>query len=643
MASSDSLIFDALPVAVVVQEPESGEVRAVNDRFCELLGYDAADVRGEDVSLFAAGAESDLASPERVQRAREVGMVQFEWCAETADGAELTVGVALSSTRLDGESVVVAAFGECQEHREREQELAAARDRYEMLFENNPIVIWEHDLSAAKAYVDDLAATVDDLAAYLNANPGELEAIMSRVEIIDVNENAVDYYEAEDKAQVLDNLDRVMGEEAWELTRDLWCSVAAGGTQFRGETVAQTFDGECRHQILELYVPEAHADDYSRVYITGTDITERKRHEHELREIYDAREALQESLADSTTLDAFANAVCSELTAMDGTPFARVAAVGPGDTIDTLATAGDAADDMLPEDPAVAAARGGTSRRITVDDAVVSEVLAEPVSHDGVTRGVLVVGLDTQQVLGAGRLSDLITESADVLGYAMGAAQRRRALSADGQVELTIAVDADTPLSRAVASGALSAAVSAAIPRDENSVLCYLTVAAADADSLVAAARDTDGIERVERVGDGDPVRLQVITAGPVPSTVVAEQGGIVADATIAGGETTLTVRVSQRQTFNPVLDALGTQFDEPRVSEFTTAPADTTETDPLSTLTNRQRDVLQAARNAGYFEQPRTQSATEVADSLGVSRQAFDQVLRAAQRNLLTDLFDDD
>jgi hypothetical protein len=48
---------------------------------------------------------------------------------------------------------------------------------------------------------------------------------------------------------------------------------------------------------------------------------------------------------------------------MDGIPFARVAAVGPGDTIDTLATAGDA--DTLPEDPAVAAAREGTSRRVT--------------------------------------------------------------------------------------------------------------------------------------------------------------------------------------------------------------------------------------------------------------------------------------
>jgi predicted DNA binding protein len=47
--------------------------------------------------------------------------------------------------------------------------------------------------------------------------------------------------------------------------------------------------------------------------------------------------------------------------------------------------------------------------------------------------------------------------------------------------------------------------------------------------------------------------------------------------------------------------------------------------------------------RLSSYFQEPCTQSATEVAESLGVSRQAFDQVLRAAQRNLFGDLFGDD
>lgn len=165
----------------------------------------------------------------------------------------------------------------------REKELEAARDRYQMLFENNPIVIWEHDFSKAKAYVDGLATASNDLREYLQTNPSELAGLFERVRTIGVNQNAVEYYRAESKEHLLNNVDRVLGEEAWNLTVDLWQSVADGETRFRGETVAQTFDGERRHQILDLYVPKAHADDYGRVYMTGTDISELKGRENELK------------------------------------------------------------------------------------------------------------------------------------------------------------------------------------------------------------------------------------------------------------------------------------------------------------------------------------------------------------------------
>jgi signal transduction histidine kinase len=42
-------------------------------------------------------------------------------------------------------------------------------------------------------------------------------------------------------------------------------------------------DGERRERILELHVPETYADDYSRAYVTETDITERRERERELR------------------------------------------------------------------------------------------------------------------------------------------------------------------------------------------------------------------------------------------------------------------------------------------------------------------------------------------------------------------------
>ena len=107
-------------------------------------------------------------------------------------------------------------------------------------------------------------------------------ALFERVRTIGVNQNAVEYYRADSKEHLLENVDQVLSEEAWDLTINLWTSVAEGQTRFRGETVARTFDGERRHQILDMYVPEPHANDYARVYMTGTDIHDLKRRESEL-------------------------------------------------------------------------------------------------------------------------------------------------------------------------------------------------------------------------------------------------------------------------------------------------------------------------------------------------------------------------
>lgn len=159
----------------------------------------------------------------------------------------------------------------------------ATDNRYQMLFENTPIVIWEHDFSESKAYVDELAQETGDFRAYLDANPEELSEIFKRVRTIGVNQNAVEYYKADSKDHLLNNVDQVLDEEAWELTKDLWASVAAGEMRFRGKTVARTFDGDRRHQMLDLFVPEPHSEDYGRVYMTGTDIDELVQRERELK------------------------------------------------------------------------------------------------------------------------------------------------------------------------------------------------------------------------------------------------------------------------------------------------------------------------------------------------------------------------
>jgi len=168
------------------------------------------------------------------------------------------------------------------DRKERERELQAERDRYQSLFENNPLVIWEQDLSEVMAEVTAIAEAVPDLKTHLMENPEELDRLAERIRTIDVNQNALTYYDAPSKEVLIENLGQVMDEVAKEALAEEWAALADGETRFRTETVARTLSGERREELLSVFVPEE-SEDYSRVYVTGTDITERKERERRIK------------------------------------------------------------------------------------------------------------------------------------------------------------------------------------------------------------------------------------------------------------------------------------------------------------------------------------------------------------------------
>jgi DNA-binding CsgD family transcriptional regulator len=59
------------------------------------------------------------------------------------------------------------------------------------------------------------------------------------------------------------------------------------------------------------------------------------------------------------------------------------------------------------------------------------------------------------------------------------------------------------------------------------------------------------------------------------------------------------------------------------------------------SRLTDRQREVLEAAHSMGYFEHPKEANAGEVADALGITTSTLSEHLSAAQSKLLEAILD--
>jgi PAS domain S-box-containing protein len=183
-----------------------------------------------------------------------------------------------------------------QELEATNQQLESARNRYRSLFENTPLVVWEEDLSETITEAKKLAAKTDDIVDYLADNPAEHRRLFETVEVVDVNENAVDAYGASSKAELIERLGELLTEESMATNRRLIKRLLDGDRRFREETTYQRLDGELRYELLDVFVPDTHAEDCSRVLIAATNITERKQREEELQYQTALFEAITESI-----------------------------------------------------------------------------------------------------------------------------------------------------------------------------------------------------------------------------------------------------------------------------------------------------------------------------------------------------------
>ncbi len=408
-----------------------------------------------------------------------------------------------------------------------------------------------------------------------------------------------------------------------------------------------------------------------------TDVTDRHRRMLELQSERDARKALQDALAEATSIEALATAACEQLAVLDPVVDAWIGTVDPTGRIHVLAETDRHDDHEVPvapletpvdgdgtgsrahtdrRHPAETAIRDGRTHAVDLEavDAAgagrladdVTTVLAVPVDHDGITRGVLTTYLRASSISDDRVVSEFAAEAAGVVGNELGSDERRRSLTADDRVAVRIALGpAEDSLTAAVPE-TVTARVSGVVPREDGTVLAYVRIPRRAAETFETGATDVPGLGSVEHLGTDDEARFEVVLPEPVPETVVAEHGGNVVEGTVSGDGRSVTATFPRGTNFEPVIEALESAFGRASVDQYESSPdngGEPGEQLPLGSLTDRQREVLEAAYRAGYFAYPRDRSATEVAESLDVSRPAFQEVLQAAQRNAFADVFEDE
>lgn len=172
-------------------------------------------------------------------------------------------------------------------------------------------------------------------------------------------------------------------------------------------------------------------------------------------------------------------------------------------------------------------------------------------------------------------------------------------------------------------------------------------------DTLVAAIRDSPLTEAVWEVDQPRGADGDLLVPGSAARALVVEYDlgrsinealvsrGFIPDEPVrmeGGREVWPVVTTADRDEMRTRLDAVRAEMDAEVRVEYVVGPSTGLGDGslPLSSLTERQREVFDLARERGYYTWPREASAADLADELGVAKTTLLEHLRKAESKLL-------
>ncbi|NHN41685.1 GAF domain-containing protein [Halorubellus sp. JP-L1] len=529
------------------------------------------------------------------------------------------------------------------------------------------------DLDASAVYLFDAEENHLEPAAY---SQGMREAHGPLPTVHADGRDLTSYSFVEDESLFFDDVhdaDR-LANPATELRSTTYIPLGSHGVFVAGSTDVGAFDDVAR-ELADLLAATAEAalDRVSRESRLREQDRELQARNDELTALNRINETIREidqALVRAETREEIDHTVCDLLTADDRFRFAWVGSVdGTGDVVEPRAWAGadegylDAVSFDVDAHHVEPAGRTAATQRATKVSNVATDlrvapwrkdalardflsVLSIPLAYDDVTHGVLTVYAETPDAFDE-TIRTVLEELAETIAAAISASERKRALLTTSMTRVEFAVEDRSFVLAALARAAdCTVTYEGGVQQTATGTQVFVTVEDAPVDDVVAAARDVVGVDDVHRMAGGETGGvLRLGLSRPFVAAEFADYGAVVSriEATAAG--TTLTVDVPESVDVRRVTRVVEERFDDAELASKQTRSQASEHgfyATVLDRLTDRQLEVLETAYYSGFFESPRQCTGDVVADSLGISPQAFYQHVRTVQRKLFAALVDD-
>lgn len=206
--------------------------------------------------------------------------------------------------------------------------------------------------------------------------------------------------------------------------------------------------------------------------------------------------------------------------------------------------------------------------------------------------------------------------------------------------------DGSYPFVSASAAESCSVILEKCLPQTDDTYAEFFSVEDACPDRLVERAEDANSGEArvLERTSDGGLVEITVQDNCPIVS--IADAGAVPQTARSVDGQGTVVADIPSHTETAAVIDSFLTAHSGAELAakkqRESIAPLFgfrnyATHTD---SLTERQREVLTMAHEAGYYNWPRGATAADLAETLDISEPTLHKHLRAAEQKLVTAMF---
>jgi len=373
-------------------------------------------------------------------------------------------------------------------------------------------------------------------------------------------------------------------------------------------------------------------------------------------------------LIEAGTREGIEERVCEQLASSELYRSAWIGAVDvAGERITPRTAAGIDGSRLEPVDPVAASQLGNraleraidreeiaVSRRYLTDgDAGAPEseraeaTAAIPLQHGGRIYGVLVVNTADEETFDEMIRAGLAVLG-DTIGFAISAIENKELLLSNEIVELEFAVT-DPNCFAVRLSDKLDCRCHmkrAVLTSDEN-YLSYVHVAGASAEAALEAAAEFETVTASRVIREHEDGCLLEVSRTRSGAVVMMEFGATTETATAERGEGRLVVEAPRTVDVREIVDAYREYNPESELvaKREVNRPVRTAEELRQAVeerLTERQKSVIETAYAAGYYDWPRSSTAEEIADSMGVSSATLHQHLRRAQKELLAVFLED-